>query len=173
MWGWLLGPTRRPNLSRDFHIGDHLGPERRHCEKQGALPPGTTSSEASTGSTERRIRGDLRLRHARSEPGRSPLRRGLCSIIAGTNFNSGDDYCTVHEICINTPPIIGVNALLTPFPDPNGAPPLDCRLMNTNPKLVFGKQKSTSGHTRKCGRNSHMNAKSHMIQYIDMFTVCL
>ena len=57
------------------------------------------------------------------------------------------------------------NALLAPFTDPNGASPPEFERVNTNPKPLTRKIKSTSPHIRKCRRNSHMNAKNYMVQY--------
>ena len=42
--------------------------------------------------------------------------------------------CTMHEICINTLPVIGINARLAPFRDASWASPLESVPANANPK---------------------------------------
>ena len=55
-------------------------------------------------------------------------------------------YSTVREICINTPPVIRINALLAPFRDANWASPLESASANANHK-PFSSNKKTCRST--------------------------
>ena len=57
--------------------------------------------------------------------------------------HTGQIHITVREICINTSPVIGINALLAPFCDANWASPLESASANANPK-PFSSNKKTA-----------------------------